>query len=187
MSYSDEPSEAFAVRIAEAGPVDVADVLRVEREAFGANDVAELVADLLEDATAQPLLSLLAWEAGEAVGHVLFTPAALVGAEDLSVSILAPLAVVPHVQGRGIGASLIEHGVERLGASGVDLVFVLGHPGYYPRHGFVPAIPLGLEAPYTITPPEAWMVRALRPGILGQVQGTIVCADALNLPEHWRE
>lgn len=173
--------------IAEASWADEARVLTVEREAFGAPDVAQLVADLLQDATAQPLLSLLAWEAGEAVGHIMFTPATLVGAEDMSVSILAPLAVVPSFQGRGIGGSLIEHGVDRLRASGVDLVFVLGHPGYYPRHGFLPAIPLGLEAPYTISPREAWMVRALRPGIPGRVRGTIACADALNRPEHWRE
>ncbi len=175
------------MRIVEASSADEARVLMVEREAFGGSEVAELVADLLEDVTAQPLLSLLAWEADEAVGHIMFTPATLKGADDQSVSILAPLAVVPRFQGRGIGGSLIEHGVERLMKSGVDLVFVLGHPGYYPRHGFIPAIPLGLEAPYEISPRDAWMVRALRPGIVGRVTGTIACADALNHPEHWRE
>ncbi len=173
--------------ISEASATDAESVLLVEREAFGEPDVADLVADLLEDPTARPLLSLLAREGDKPVGHIMFTTARLEGSPQSSVSILAPLAVVPDSQGRGIGGDLIEHGIERLTKQGVDLVFVLGHPGYYPRHGFVPAIPLGLAAPYPISPPEAWMVRELRPGLLGQVRGTIACANALDRPEHWRE
>lgn len=173
--------------IAEASQEDVVRVLTVEREAFGGSDEADLVTALLNDPTARPLLSLLAWEGDEAVGHILFTKATLTGADDLTVSILAPLAVVPHAQRRGIGGRLIEHGVEHLSQAGVDLLFVLGHPDYYPRHGFVPAIPFGLEAPYPITPQEAWMVRALRPGLVGDVRGSIACAEALDRPEYWRE
>jgi hypothetical protein len=30
-------------------------------------------------------------------------------------------------------------------------------------------------------------VRELRQGALGSVQGTVVCADAMNKPEYWRE
>lgn len=175
------------MRIAEASATDVEQVLSVEREAFGATDVADLVADLLEDPTAQPLLSLLAWEGERAVGHIMFTPATLVGDATLSVWILAPLAVLPSAQRRGVGGALIENGIGRLEAGGADLVFVLGHPDYYPRHGFEPAIPLGLDAPYPITPPEAWMVRALRSDLLGRVRGVIRCAEALDRPEHWRE
>lgn len=175
------------MRIAEATEGDAARVLEIEREAFAASDVADLVSDLLGDPTAKPLLSLLAWEGDEAVGHIMFTPATLDGAHKPSVSILAPLAVIPRAQRRGVGAALIESGVGRLARSGVDLVFVLGHPDYYPRHGFVPAIPLGLDAPYPVSPPEAWMVRELSPGHAGRIRGTVVCAEALNHPEHWRE
>jgi len=175
------------VRIEEAVPAALESVLRVEREAFGAPDVAELVADLLVDPTARPLLSLLAWEGEEPVGHVLFTAASLDGAPPVPVSILAPLAVVPTRQRCGIGGWLIEEGIELLARAGTGLVFVLGHPGYYPRHGFCPAIPLGLHAPYPIEPQEAWMVRALRPGLLGEVAGTVACAVAMDRPEHWRE
>lgn len=175
------------MRISEASAADEASVLRVEREAFDASDVAELVSDLLRDETAAPLVSLLAWDSEDAIGHIMFSAARIAGAEDIVASILAPLAVVPEFQGRGVGRSLIEAGMERMSVLGVDLVFVLGHPGYYPKHGFVPAIPLGLEAPYVIEPEDAWMVRALRPGLLGVVRGTVSCADALDHPEHWRE
>jgi putative acetyltransferase len=107
----------------------------------------------------------------------------------IPISFLAPLAVIPKFQRQGIGGSLIKKGLQLLSKSGVELVFVLGHPEYYPRHGFTPAGKLGFETPYPI--PEkhanAWMVQALRPGIIGSVSGQVVCCDALSTPELWRE
>ncbi|MFW5452061.1 GNAT family N-acetyltransferase [Thioalkalivibrio sulfidiphilus] len=176
------------MQIYEARPSDLDDVLTVERAAFGSDVEAGLVRDLLADPSAAPMLSLLAWDAGRAVGHVLFTTVRMGHATaPVSGMILAPLAVVPDVQGRGIGAALIREGLALLGQRGVDLVFVLGHPGYYTRHGFEPATPRGLTAPYPIEPEAAWMVRALRPGLLGSVHGRVVCADVMTRPEYWRE
>lgn len=95
--------------------------------------------------------------------------------------------MVPESQRRGVGRALIEHGVDRLAAEGVQLVFVLGDPAYYTRCGFVPATPLGLRAPYPIEPEPAWRVRALVPDLLGAVEGTVACATTLARPEYWRE
>lgn len=176
------------MRIDEAVAADLEDVLSVERQAFGQDDEAELVLELLNDPSSRPLLSLVARDGDRPVGHILFTAARLDGASrNVSAAILAPLAVVPEAQGKGVGGSLIEHGIERLGEAGLELVFVLGHPGYYPRHGFRPAARLGLAAPYPITPEDAWMVLALRPGVIGCVCGTVACAQAMDRPEYWRE
>ena len=176
------------MRIVEASATDLEDVLLVERAAFGDDDVAELVRELVDDPSAQPLLSLLARDGERPLGHIMFTAARLADApRDVSMSILAPLAVVPDAQRGGVGGRLIEHGIRRLSESGVELVFVLGHPEYYPRHGFEPASRHGLAAPYPISPAEAWMVRALCPGVIGSVRGRIVCANAMNTPQHWRE
>jgi len=180
--------EGRPVHIREARAVDLEDVLAVERAAFGSEVEAGLVRELLADPSAVPTLSLLARDKGRAVGHVLFTAASL---EDASVAvtvmILAPLAVVPGAQGRGIGGALIREGLALLAKRDVDLVFVLGHPGYYTRHGFEPAIPLGLTAPYPVEPQAAWMVQALRPDLLGAVRGRVLCARVLDRPEYWRE
>jgi len=175
--------------IRTATDADFDDVLAVEREAFGEEDEAELVRALLDDASARPVLSLLAFQGNRVVGHILFTRGRLQAHPQLSLAILAPLAVVPDAQNQGIGGKLIAHGLGLLTASGVDLVFVLGHPGYYPRHGFTPAGKLGLQAPYPIPEKDAdaWMVQALRPGVIGSVSGTVLCADALDKPEYWRE
>ena len=165
------------------------DVLNVERAAFGSQEEAGLVQDLLDDPSAQPCLSLLALKDERAVGHILFSRASVGGAPELSASILAPLAVVPDAQKQGVGGELIRHGLQLLSKSGVDLVFVLGYPEYYPRHGFQPAGGLGFMAPYPIPEKnsDAWMVQALRSGVIGEYSGVVVCAEALDRPEYWRE
>lgn len=183
------------MQIREASEADLDDVLAVESLAFGHDKEAGLVRDLLDDDTAKPRLSLLAFDGDRAVGHILFTAARLAETESTTrVALLAPLAVVPDAQKQGVGGKLVERGLQLLRQAGVELVFVLGHPDYYPRHGFQPAGRLGLDAPYPI-PDEhagAWMVQALRPNLIGPdvidaVSGKVVCADALQKPEHWRE
>ena len=141
----------------------------MERAAFGSGEEADLVRNLLNDPSAVPRLSMLAFHKQRAVGHILFTRAYLVPEIDLSVSILAPLAVIPEYQKQGIGGSLFREGLAILEKEGVDLVFVLGHPSYYPLHGFKPAVSAGFEPPYYIPPEftDAWMVQALTPAGLG--------------------
>ncbi len=178
------------MRIREATESDMDDVLAVERAAFGEEAEAELVRALLADPTSEPALSLLAFDGDRAVGHILFTATRLDGGEGAATSaILAPLAVVPDAQKRGIGGKLIARGLELLRDAGVDLVFVLGWPGYYPRHGFAPAGRHGLHASYPILDKnaDAWMVQELRPGVIGTVTGRLLCADSLMRPEYWVE
>jgi putative acetyltransferase len=181
------------MEIREAAAADLGDVLSVERAAFGEDEgpkITDLVAGLLEDPSAEPRLSLLAIRNGRAAGHILFTRIDIADQEDaVNAAILAPLAVRPEVHSQGIGGALIKEGLKRLTASGVELVFVLGHPDYYPRHGFQTAGILGFEAPYPILEKnaDAWMVQELRPGFIGKLKGRVVCAEALDKPEHWRE
>lgn len=176
-----------------ANDTETAGILSVHRAAFGQEkgpEIATLVSDMSTDKTCLPNFSLVAVEEGTIVGHILFTKVTLKGAGHGSFcQILAPLAVLPNLQGKGVGQSLIEVGLGELKKSGVQLVFVLGHPGYYPRCGFIPAGELGFEAPYHI--PEqhagAWMVQELCPGNIGRVKGQVQCCQTLNKPEHWRE
>lgn len=169
---------------------DLPDILRVVKEAFGGEkgvEVSELVNDLLMDASANPMLSLLAFHEDETVGHILFTKAQVSeSSRPLQAAILAPLAVVPKYFSQGIGGKLIKEGLNLLTESGVQLVFVLGHPGYYPSHGFIPANPPGFEAPFQASG-KAWMVQELSPGALESTGGQVLCADALNELKHWRE
>ena len=161
--------------------------------AFGngqGQEIADLVSDLLADPSAQPFLSLVGIAHDRVVGHILFTSTQIRPSKaKVSSALLAPLSVHPEHQNRGLGGRLIQTGLAHLKSAGVHLVFVLGHPGYYPKYGFSVAGIKGFEAPYPI-PPEnsaAWMVQELQPGIIGRVRGEVICADTLNDPKHWRE
>ena len=106
-------SIAMQLNIRETSSSDLDDILFVEHTAFGHDEEAGLVRDLLEDPSAKPMLSLLAFKDDRAVGHILFTAAHLTGADN-KVAILAPLAVVPEAQRQGIGGQLIKRGLELL-------------------------------------------------------------------------
>jgi putative acetyltransferase len=177
------------MHIRETGDADLNDLLCVERAAFDSSQEAELTRDLLADPTAKPLLSLIAFVEGEPAGHILFTKARLLGgSREVAVSFLAPLAVLPKFQKQGVGSALVKKGLDFLSESGVELVFVVGHPGYYPRYGFTQSGKLGFETPHPFPEEhaDAWMVCALRPDVLGSVSGRVVCCDVLNKPELWR-
>ena len=181
------------MEITKTRELDLNKVLHIEKEAFGADkgsEIADLVHGLLNDPTAMPLLSLMAINNNKAVGHILFTKALVAKSNSsLKAVILAPLAIIPEAQTQGIGGELIKEGLKQLRESGVELVFVLGHPEYYPRHGFKTAGILGFEAPYPIPEEhaDAWMVQELQPGVIGRVSGKVQCSDVLNQPQHWRE
>ena len=153
-------------------------------------EIADLITDLLEDPSAQPLLSLVVTADDNVVGHILFTNAQIKHSQRMvSSAILAPLSVHPDYQSQGIGGQLIKEGLQQLKVTGVELVFVLGHPDYYPKYGFSAAGIKGFDAQYPI-PPEnsgAWMVQELHPGIIECVSGQVICAEALNDPKHWQE
>ena len=184
---------AGRLNVRRSTDTDNAAIGRLHKSAFGpeqGQEIEDLVYDLFSDATARPFLSLVADMDGTIVGHILFTRATLEpGFEDVRAVILAPLAVSRDFQARGIGGSLITEGLKQLAESGVDMVFVLGYPAYYPKYGFQPAGALGLEATYPIPPEhaDAWMVQALREGVIGRVHGRVQCAAALDQPRHWQE
>ena len=167
---------------------DLSEIMRVEEKAFGYPKEAELVHDLLKDQTAEPRISLLAFDGDEAIGHILFTAVKIEGS-DIVASILAPLAVVPKFQKKGLGDNIINAGLDLLREAGVSVVFVLGHPTYYPKYGFAPVHPRAINAPYPIPEEyrDAWMMQILDDTAPDSISGTVTVSDKLGKPEHWRE
>ena len=170
---------------------DYSKIIDIEKTAFDGDEVAELTVQLLNDKSAKPYLSLLAYYKKEAVGHILFTKSSIKNTTlPPKAYILAPLAIMPEYQNQGVGGKLINEGFNRLIFWGVDIVFVLGHIEYYPKFGFIKnAKKLGFPAPYTIPDKvaDAWMVKSLTSQNINISKGQVVCADAMNKPEHWRE
>jgi putative acetyltransferase len=113
--------------------------------AFGQLAEADLVRDMHDDGDL--ILSLIAYD-GEPAGHIAYSRLILHETPSMKAAVLAPLAVAPSFQRKGIGAALIQEGLTRLTDKSYDLVLVLGEPHYYGRFGFVPRLAERLKTPY---------------------------------------
>lgn len=96
------------------------------------------------------------------VGFVMLSRLDVHGEASWSALALAPLAIKESHQGLGIGTALTKYALGRADRLGEAAVVVLGHPGYYPRLGFVSASAIGILPPSEASiPDEAWMVMPL--------------------------
>ena len=145
-------------------PDDRRAIRHVNQEAFGRAEEADLV-DALR-ASNNVVLSLVGERDDTLVGHILFSPVSVHTPSGTRPSVgLAPMAVLPAWQRKGIGALLVKTSLERLREGGHGSVVVLGHPWYYPRFGFRPAAAWNLRWEHPC-PPEAFMALELHPGAL---------------------
>jgi putative acetyltransferase len=141
---------------------DEAGIREVNRLAFGGDEEVRLVDRLRADG--EVIVSLVAVDGGEVVGHALFTRLPVEGAgEVVQAAALAPVAVRPGRQRQGIGSALIMRGLELCHDRGCAAVIVLGHPEYYPRFGFTAELARHLSAPFS---GPAFMALELSPGSL---------------------
>lgn len=153
-------------------PEDYSAVHVVNEEAFGSSGEAELVDALRK--SAGPYISLVAEMESRIVGHIFFSPVLIESAAATKPAALglAPMAVLPEFQNRGIGSRLVSRGLEECLKLGYEVVVVLGHPEYYPRFGFVTARQKGLSCEYPV-PDEAFMVVELKEGALAGQTGLV--------------
>ncbi len=142
--------------------------------AFGKPDEANLVNRIRPF---EGVMSLVAVEQDDVLGHILFSPVTLLDEEgnrrEIKIAGLAPVAVSPSQQKKGVGSKLILDGLERCKAAGYAGCVLLGHPDYYPRFGFQPArSTFGITSTYSV-PDPVFMAKELHSGAFDQLSGTI--------------
>jgi putative acetyltransferase len=150
-------------------PADAEGIRALNRLAFDGEAEAKLV-DLLRE-RGRNIVSLVAVEGEQVIGQVLFTEVHVTPAVLYKGVGLAPMAVLPSHQNRGIGTELGRKGLARCRDLGYDFAVVLGHPDYYPRFGFKKASDFGLDNDYNAD--DAYMALEFKPGVLGSFQGVV--------------
>ena len=159
----------IAIRPEQSG--DIAAVRTINETAFSQPTEAAIV-DALRNACPD-LVSLVAVEDHEILGHIFFSPVSVSGGREVTQGMgLAPMAVLPDRQHQGIGSMLVEAGIETMRERNCPFIIVLGHPEYYPRFGFVPASQYSLSCQWDGVPDEAFMVLVLDEDAMVGVSGT---------------
>jgi putative acetyltransferase len=157
------------VGVRPEAPDDREAVLRVNRLAFGGEDEARLV-DALRDG-GYVRVSLVAEADGQVVGHILFSELPILTECGIVEALaLAPMAVLPSHQRRGIGSTLVREGLRACTEAGHRVVVVVGHPEFYPRFGFSAKAAERLRSPFS---GPAFMALGLVPGALEGVEGEV--------------
>jgi putative acetyltransferase len=155
-----------AVLIREEQPTDMRSIREVNIRAFEQEQEANIV-DALR-ANGAVVLSLVATVDGYVVGHIMFSP---ISVGEMTGVALAPMAVLPECQRQGVGSQLIATGMQRLKDAGCPFVIVLGHAGYYPRFGFVPASTRAIQCEWDVAD-NVFMVFVLDETRMQGVSGT---------------
>ncbi|HKV66575.1 MAG TPA: N-acetyltransferase [Gaiellales bacterium] len=117
-------------------------------------------------------LALVAEDSSGVIAHLMLSWVGIEGGSRSRILNLTPMSVRPDRQRQGVGTRLIRDALGRAEAAGEPAVMVEGIPGYYPRFGFEPAIPLGFVSPDPRIPDEAFMLKRLagyRPDLAGRI------------------
>ena len=173
-----------AARIRPEAVEDHEAIRRVVASAFGSDLEARLVEAIRTSPEYLPRLALVAEVDGEIVGHVMMSIAAVDdGSIKYPIFQLAPLAVAPTEQRKGIGGALVAAVLERARAEGAEFVVLQGDPRYYGRLGFEPADTYGITMDLPDwAPPEAAQIRVLAEHP-PRVHGHVVLPVAFDLVE----
>lgn len=134
------------ITIRPAHSADMPAIMALHTEAFEQADEARIVETLKEDG--ESLISLIAIAPdSQIIGHIQFFPIEVINCDrPANFAGLGPVSTHPDVQKRGVGSALIREGLAQARTAGIQKVFVLGHPSYYPRFGFEAAETAGFAA-----------------------------------------
>lgn len=169
-STQEPPNPTPTATIRSERSDDIPAIRAINEAAFGPPAEGAVVDAIRAGCT--DMLSLVAEEEGEVVGHILFSPASATGPDGPVVGMgLAPMAVAPGRQRQGIGSDLVRAGLDVLRQRGCPFVIVLGHAEYYPRFGFEPASRHGLACQWDGVPDDVFLALMFDADAMDGVQG----------------
>lgn len=147
----------------------------------GYDGEAELVTALRQDPKYNAKAELVAKDDnGQIIGQVLVTPIIVDGPQsDSHGAALAPLAVDPKWQHKGVGKALMQAIEQTAKDLGIHFIIVMGWSDYYAKFGYVPASHFNIRAPYDV-PDENFMAKAVTPHGLENINGTVRYLDAFD-------
>lgn len=173
------------MQITTIQPRQYAAVDQLLKAAFSATDhgydgEAELVAAIRQDPSYQAYLEVVAVENEQVVGTGLLSDITISNDTTTTSGVaLAPLAVLPDHQKRGIGKKILTKLEQRARIAGYAYISVLGWPDYYSQFSYRPADQFDIQAPFDV-PSDSYLIKPLTPTSLSGVTGTVQYLPAFN-------
>jgi len=151
------------IKIRQETSTDYKAVFKLIEEAFENEALSDFV----------PELSLVAEVDDEIAGYILLTKIKIKSEKDEFGSLaLAPVAVLPKFQKKGIGGMLINKAHKIAKSLDYKSIILLGHEKYYPRFGYLPVDQFGIELPFD-APKENCMAVELIENALSGISGMV--------------
>lgn len=145
--------------------------------------IANLVAELIDTTASEQLIGFVAVNDNQIIGSIFFSAFSVVN-EQLAF-ILSPVAIATSEQGKGVGQTLINFGIEHLKSQSVDIVLTYGDPKYYSKVGFKQISEDVIAAPLKLSFPEGWLAQSLKGQDITPIAGPTQCVAALNDQQYW--
>lgn len=118
-------------------------------------------------------LSLVYEAEGKILGYILLTHIQIVNQVSKHSGLsLAPVAVLPPNQNKGIGSALIEKAHDIAASLNHPFIVLIGHQNYYPKFGYEIATDHDIRFPFKI-PSENCMVKGLKENVLSGITGLV--------------
>lgn len=145
--------------------------------------VGQLASDLFDKTGVDDLYNFVAASNGQLLASIFFSRLRI--DRGTSAFLLAPVAVHSQHQGKGIGQSLIRHGLNALREAGVHVALTYGDPRFYGKVGFRGVSGDAIRAPYKLSQPEGWLVQSLANTSIDTLSGECQCVEAFRDAVYW--
>ncbi|KIC50400.1 N-acetyltransferase [Tateyamaria sp. ANG-S1] len=146
--------------------------------------IGKLAADMFATVDSRDMIVVCGRDGEDLIGSIIFTRMTY-AEDDRTVFILSPVAVAPDHQRKGVGQSLLRHGLGVLRETGVDVVLTYGDPTYYSKVGFEQITEQTAQAPAPLSYPHGWLGQSLIGKALEPLKGPGRCVAALSDPSYW--
>lgn len=145
--------------------------------------IGNLACDLSKVIDTENILCFATYEQDLIIGAVFFTR--LYFKENVTIFMLAPIAISTDHQGKGVGQSLINYGLSELRKRSVEVVVTYGDPLFYSKVGFSLLSEKVIQSPLKLSMPEAWLGMSLTDGQIPCLDEKPTCVSEFNNPSLW--
>jgi len=158
---------------------DYSEIYNLIKTAFETADVKDgdeqdYASELRNKESFIPQLALVAVTDNKLIGQIMFTRTYITKPDGAHIPalLLSPLSVLIEYRNKGVGAALINTGIEKAKIMGYRIIFLCGDPDYYSKFGFVSIANYKIESLNNI-PVEYILVYEIIPNSLSEATGSI--------------